>query len=184
MTALPLPFAALLVGRAGQGVGLGLTALMMGVARDHLPHERSTRTIALVSVASTAGIGVGYPLAGLLTDVDGIRASYAFGLIVTTAAWLVAILVIPAAPKRRASRVDIPGALLLTVALVGLLTMISETELWRLHTVLAAAVFAGAPDGDVVGWAEATEARPRTRAVKLRFPSSATLRWTPISSSS
>ena len=143
LTALPLPFAALLVGRTGQGVGLGLTALMMGVARDHLPHERSTRTIALVSVASTAGIGVGYPLAGLLTDVDGIRAAYAFGLIVTTAAWLVAILVIPAAPKRPASRVDIPGALLLTVALVGLLTMISETELWRLHTVLAAAVFAG-----------------------------------------
>lgn len=37
LTVLPLPFAWLLVGRAAQGVGLGLTALMMGVARDHLP---------------------------------------------------------------------------------------------------------------------------------------------------
>ncbi|MCZ0978567.1 hypothetical protein O1L60_03200 [Streptomyces diastatochromogenes] len=36
---LPLPFAWLLVGRAAQGVGLGLTALMMGVARDHLPRS-------------------------------------------------------------------------------------------------------------------------------------------------
>src|SRR5438552_2641325 len=34
LTVLPLPFAWLLAGRAAQGVGLGLTALMMGVARD------------------------------------------------------------------------------------------------------------------------------------------------------
>lgn len=32
LTILPLPFAWLIVGRAAQGVGLGLTALMMGVA--------------------------------------------------------------------------------------------------------------------------------------------------------
>lgn len=47
LTVLPLPFAWLLAGRAAQGVGLGLTALMMGVARDHLPEERSAAVIAL-----------------------------------------------------------------------------------------------------------------------------------------
>jgi MFS family permease len=62
LTVAPLPFAFLLAGRAAQGTGLGLTALMMGVARDHLPAERSRGVIALVSVASTIGIGVGYPL--------------------------------------------------------------------------------------------------------------------------
>ena len=36
LTVLPLSFVWLLVGRAAQGVGLGLTALMMGVARDHV----------------------------------------------------------------------------------------------------------------------------------------------------
>jgi MFS family permease len=69
LTVLPLPFALLLIGRAGQGVGLGLTALMMATARDHLDEHRAAATIALLSVASTAGIGVGYPLAGLLTDL-------------------------------------------------------------------------------------------------------------------
>ncbi|HEX8860711.1 MAG TPA: MFS transporter [Actinomycetes bacterium] len=64
-TVVPGPFWLLLAGRAAQGVGLGLTALMIAVARDHLA-ERSGQTIALLSVASTAGIGVGYPLAGLL----------------------------------------------------------------------------------------------------------------------
>ncbi|HTC85336.1 MAG TPA: MFS transporter, partial [Candidatus Acidoferrum sp.] len=40
LTVLPLSFVWLLVGRAAQGVGLGLTALMMGLARDHLPENR------------------------------------------------------------------------------------------------------------------------------------------------
>jgi MFS family permease len=42
-------FAWLLIGRVAEGAGLGLTALMMGVARDQLPEERSTAAIALFS---------------------------------------------------------------------------------------------------------------------------------------
>ncbi|MFF1631356.1 hypothetical protein ACFVXV_39365, partial [Streptomyces sp. NPDC058272] len=72
LTVLPLPFAWMLAGRAAQGVGLGLTALMMGVARDHLPEERSAAVIALVSVVSIIGAGVGYPLAALLGAIGGL----------------------------------------------------------------------------------------------------------------
>jgi predicted MFS family arabinose efflux permease len=109
LTVLPLPFALLLIGRAAQGVGLGLTALMMAGARAHLPRQRSAGTIALLSVASTAGIGVGYPLAGLLTDLAGIRAAYAFGLAVTAAALVAALVVLPPGPARLATRVDMRG---------------------------------------------------------------------------
>jgi MFS family permease len=140
LTVLPLPVAALLVGRAAQGVGLGLTALMMAIARDHLPSERSARTIALVSVASTAGIGVGYPVAGLLTDVSGIRAAYALGLAVTAATLVVAVVVVPKPPDRPARRVDISGALLLAAALVAILIVISETRLWHRDGALAATI--------------------------------------------
>jgi predicted MFS family arabinose efflux permease len=140
LTVLPLPFAVLLIGRAAQGVGLGLTALMMATARDHLSEQRSVSTIALLSVASTAGIGVGYPLAGLLTDLGGIRAAYGLGLAVTAAALLAAVIVLPPAPLRPASRVDLPGAVLLTVALLALLVVISQTDLWRHHTPVAAVV--------------------------------------------
>ncbi|RVW09114.1 MFS transporter [Prescottella agglutinans] len=140
LTALPVPFSLLLIGRAAQGVGLGLTALMMATARDHLPEERSARTIGLLSVASTAGIGVGYPLAGLLTDWAGIRAAYALGLIVAVAALIAAILVLPIAPPRSSGRVDLRGAVLLTVALSALLLVISQTDLWRRHTAVASGV--------------------------------------------
>ncbi|WP_430332818.1 MFS transporter [Rhodococcus sp. ACT016] len=140
LTALPVPFPVLLVGRAMQGVGLGLTALMMATARDHLPEERSAATIGLLSVASTAGIGVGYPLAGILTDWWGPRAAYALGLAVTVAALVAAVRAMPFAPPRPTSKVDLRGALLLGAALLALLTVISETDLWRRHAGLAACV--------------------------------------------
>ena len=141
LTTMPLPFALLLIGRAGQGVGIGLTALLMATARDQLPEQRATGTIALLSVASTAGIGIGYPLAGWLTDLAGIRAAYALGLIVTAAALAVAFT-LPAAPDRPANRVDLPGAVLLTIALLALLLVISQTGLWRQHPGFALLVLA------------------------------------------
>ena len=54
--------------------------------------------IALVSVASTIGIGVGYPLAGLLTQFGGLRAAYGLGAFVTAVALLIAVRAIPAPP--------------------------------------------------------------------------------------
>jgi len=99
LTVLPLPFAWLLVGRGAQGVGLGLTALMMGVARDYLPEARGAATIALISVASTIGIGVGYPLAGLLTELGGVRAAYGLGVFVTAAAFMAALRSMPSRPQ-------------------------------------------------------------------------------------
>ncbi|MFD0416743.1 MFS transporter [Streptomyces sp. NPDC127108] len=85
LTVLSLSFAWLLAGRAAQGVGLGLTALMMGVARDHLPEERSAGVIALVSVVWVIGAGVGCLLAALLTELGGVRAAYGLALVATTA---------------------------------------------------------------------------------------------------
>lgn len=140
LTVIPLPFALLLVGRAAQGVGLGLTSLMMATARDHLDEQHSARTIALLSVASTAGIGVGYPLAGFLTDLGGIRAAYALGLVATAIALIAVAVVVPPAPARPATRVDLPGAILLTLALLPLLFVISQTDLWRRHAAIAVPV--------------------------------------------
>ncbi len=137
LTVLPLPFAWLLAGRAAQGVGLGLTALMMAVARDHLPEERSAATIALISVTSIIGAGVGYPLAALLTEVGGVRAAYGLGLLVTAIAFLTAWRSIPVAPKGRSARVDVAGALVLTAGLLLVLLLASQTSLWSHHRTVA-----------------------------------------------
>lgn len=144
LTVVPLPFAWLLVGRGAQGVGLGLTALMMGVARDHLAPPRAASTIALISVASTIGIGVGYPLAGLLTQLGGVRAAYALGVVVTVAALLAAVRSMPASPPGRSAALDVAGALLLAAGLCPVLLVASETSLWIRHPGIAVALVVAA----------------------------------------
>ncbi|MEW1635448.1 MFS transporter [Streptomyces sp. NPDC093801] len=138
LTVLPLPFAWLLAGRAAQGVGLGLTALMMGVARDHLPEERGAAVIALISVVSIIGAGVGYPLAALLAEFGGVRAAYGLGLVVTAAALLTAWRSVPEAPEGRSARVDVAGAVVLAAALLLVLFLAGERDLWIRHLAVAA----------------------------------------------
>ncbi|ADD41992.1 MFS transporter [Stackebrandtia nassauensis] len=137
LTVLPLPFAWLLVGRAAQGIGLGLTALMMGVARDHLPEKRGAATIALISVVSIIGAGVGYPLAALLAEFGGLRAAYGLGLLVTAIALLTAWRSIPAAPEGRFAHVNVAGALVLAGGLFLVLFLAGERSLWGRHLAVA-----------------------------------------------
>ncbi|MFD7157772.1 MFS transporter [Kribbella sp. NPDC059898] len=144
LTVLPLPFAFLLIGRALQGSGLGLVVLMMAIARDHLDEHRATRTIALLSVTTTAGIGIGYPLCGLLTDLAGVRTAYGLGLLITTAALAAAFVVLPQAPNRPRIRLDVRGAVLLAIALPALLLVIGDTTVWTDHPALAITVLLAA----------------------------------------
>ncbi|WP_327063488.1 MFS transporter [Kitasatospora purpeofusca] len=137
LTVLPLPFAWLLVGRAAQGVGLGLTALMMGVARDHLPEDRGAATIALISVVSVVGAGVGYPLAALLAEFGGLRAAYGLGLLVTALALVTAWRSVPAAPEGRSAHVNVAAALVLAGGLALVLFLAGGRSLWSRHLTVA-----------------------------------------------
>jgi len=178
-TVVPAPFAVLLVGRAAQGVGLGLTALMMATARRHLG-ERAPSTIAMLSVASTVGVGVGYPVAGLLAQVGGVRLAYLLGLVIAAAALVTAVVALPrdapdAADAPRGGSVDWMGAALLSLGLVAVLLVTSETGLWISEPVVAGVLLAG---GIVVlaGWV-AVERRvrmPLVDVLTLRHPAVAT----------
>lgn len=132
LTVLPLPFAALLVGRALQGVGIALVPLLVSVARSTLQQDRAASTIASLSVASTVGIGVGYPLIGLVDQVLGLRAAYGTGLAITLVALAVAWGAIPVDEPGPRPRIDVPGALLLGVGTLGLLFLVAEPALWGL----------------------------------------------------
>jgi MFS family permease len=72
LAALAPGLGVLVVGRALQGVGLGLVPLAMATARDALPRERVTPMIALLSVSAAAGVGAGYPISGALADAVGV----------------------------------------------------------------------------------------------------------------
>ncbi|HWK77756.1 MFS transporter [Microbacterium sp.] len=130
LTALPLPFWTLLLGRALQGLGLGVVALLMSVARDLLPTERAHATIATVSVASTVGIGVAYPLMGLIDQLMGLRAAYLVGFLLSLAAVGIAWWMIPEDRPQPRSRLDVPGAVLLGIGILGVLAAVAQPVVW------------------------------------------------------
>lgn len=128
VTVLPVGFAGLLAGRGLQGIGVGLTSLVIGVARDDLGGERAGSVIGLLSVTSVAGIGLGYPLAGLLTQAGGLETAYLGGLLVSALALLAGLFILPRDRERPAARTDLLGVTLLGVAVSGLLIAVTEAS--------------------------------------------------------
>jgi|GEM_PF-3274730 len=147
VAALASSLPVLVAGRGLQGIGLGLVPLAMAAARDHLPAERSRSTIAQLSVIVAAGIGVGYPVSGLIADTLGLSAAFWFGAAVSGLALLGVVAVVPSSKDRAAARLDVPGALLLTAGLAALLLAIADGQSWgwaspAILGLLAAAVIA------------------------------------------
>ncbi len=143
LAALPLSFSWLLVGRGLMGIGLGLTPLAMATARDALAADRSHRTVAMLSITAVAGIGLGYPLTGVIAEQLSFRAAFWVGAAIAAVALVAAASAVPSTRDRAPQHLDVAGAVLLGLGLAGLLLSLSELEVWstaRLTTVVVASV--------------------------------------------
>jgi MFS family permease len=130
LAALPLGFGWLLAGRALQGMGLGLAPLAMATARDALTGSRQRGAIAALSITVVAGVGLGYPVAGLVAELGGLHAAFWFGAAVAALALVAGAVVLPPAGSAPARRIDVPGALLLGLALAAALLLLSQGGSW------------------------------------------------------
>jgi MFS family permease len=167
LAALPLGFGGLLAGRACQGVGLGLTPLAITVARDALPAQRSRPAIALLSITTVAGVGLGYPITALIAQYGGLRTAFWFGAGVAATSLAVAAVIVPSSANRLASRLDLPGAAMLGAGLAGLLLALSEGQDWGWGSPLLVMVAAGSL-AVLAGWA-LVEVRHSHPLVELRL---------------
>jgi len=130
LSALPLGFGPFLVGRVLQGLGLGLTPVAIASARDALPAGKASSAVALLSITTVSGVGLGYPVTGLVAQWGGITAAYCFGAVVAVLALVFAALVLPRSSVRTGERLDVVGAVALGVLLCALLLGVSEGEDW------------------------------------------------------
>jgi MFS family permease len=131
VAALATGLETLVIGRALQGVGLGLVPLAMATARDELPEAKVPPMIALLSVSAAAGIGAGYPISGLIAETWGLAGAFWFGAIVCGFALVCVAAVVPSSAGRSASsRLDWVGAGLLAVALIATLVGVAQGSDW------------------------------------------------------
>src|SRR3954454_19378572 len=152
LAALPLGLGWLIAGRGLQGFGLGLTPLAIATAREALQGERSRATIAALSITVVAGVGLGYPLAGLVAELGGVHAAFWAGAGVSLAALIASAAVLPP-PAIAASRpLDIVGALLLGGGLVALLLALGYGEVWGWTSPLLGALLGGSAVA-LIAWA-------------------------------
>ena len=170
LAALPTGFFGLLAGRALQGFGIGLTALVIGVANEAFEGMHARAVAALLSVTTVAGVGIGYPLAGLATHLWGLPGAYTSGAVVVGAALVAGALALPSSSRKKPVRTDILGAVLLAVAVGGLLFAVSQaaTDIARVWVVAAAAL--GVVVGAIWVWWELRTAEPLVQLRLLRIP--------------
>jgi MFS family permease len=169
LAALPTGFFGLVVGRALQGFGIGLTALVIGVANEAFEGVHARAVAGLLSVTTVAGVGIGYPLAGLATHLWGLPGAYAAGAVIVGAALVSGALTLPSSSKKPV-RTDILGAVLLAVAVGGLLFAVSQaaTDIARVWVVAAAAL--GVVVGAIWVWWEVRTSEPLVQLRLLRVP--------------
>jgi MFS family permease len=123
-------FVVMVVGRALQGIGLGLLPVTMAIARRNLSLERAGRAIAALSITVAVGAGIGYPVTGLIAEFVDVHAAFWFGALMVAGAMVLASVVLPGRSATAHRAFDTTGAVTLSVVIVGISLVLSEGGGW------------------------------------------------------
>jgi EmrB/QacA subfamily drug resistance transporter len=116
--------------RALSGAGGAVFPLSFGIIRDEFPREKVGVAIGLISATFGVGGGFGIVLSGLIVDNASWRWLFVAGAVPIGLSILLIRRFVPESPIKTASRLDIPGAALLSGGLVCLLLALTEGESW------------------------------------------------------
>lgn len=164
-------FPGFIIGRGMMGAGLGIVPMAISVARDFLSTERSRNGIALLSISTPFGVGAGYPITGAIAELGSYQIAYWFSAAVSLVAIALIARVVPAASPHTPRPLDVAGAVLLGVALVGLLLAISQGRVWgwtSTPTLLSLAI--GVVFGALWAWWELRIPNPLVELRLARHP--------------
>ena len=133
--------------RVLSGAGAALFPLSFAIIKDEFPAEKVKVAIGLLSAVWGVGGGFGIVLSGLIVDNFDWRLLFLLGSIPVALSIALVHRYVPESPVRSPSRVDVPGALLLSGALLSLMVALTEGERWGwtsaplLGLLLASAAF-------------------------------------------
>src|SRR5919199_1718104 len=115
---------------AVSGVGAAVFPLSFAIIRDEFPREKVGVAIGLVSAVFGIGGGFGIVFSGVIIDHLSWRWLFIVGAVAVAGALVLVHRFVPESPVKTPSRVDVPGAALLSGGLVALLLALTEGESW------------------------------------------------------
>ncbi len=128
--------------RVISGAGGALFPLSFAIIRDEFPAEKVKVGIGLLSAVWGVGGGFGIVLSGLIVDNFSWRLLFLLGSIPVALSLVLIDRFVPESPIRTPSRVDVPGALLLSGGLISLMLALTEGEHWGWASPLLVGVLA------------------------------------------
>ncbi|WP_413248902.1 MFS transporter [Sinomonas flava] len=130
VAAVGLGFAWVIVGRALQGFSASLIPVGISIMRDELPPKRVGGAVALMSATLGIGGALGLPLAGVIYDNLGWHSLFWVTGAAGVAMFAAILGSVPESRVKTPGRFDLPGALLLSAALVALLLAVTKGGSW------------------------------------------------------
>jgi predicted MFS family arabinose efflux permease len=130
LAAISAPFVVLLLGRALQGAGLSVLPLTMSIARDHVRPDRLPQLLVSLSVTATVGLGLGYPLSGLIADHWSFHGCFWFGAGFAALAVVCTMAVVASSVNRVREKFDWGGSATLLTGIAALTLGLSQGESW------------------------------------------------------
>ncbi|OZF25679.1 MFS transporter [Rhodococcus sp. 14-2496-1d] len=161
-------FPMFLLGRGMQGLSYGIVPVTIALARRYLAEDKVRHGISSLSVTVTTGLGVGYPLTGILAATVSFRLAFWCAAIFLATTIVVVCLVVPKGPDEQAPRApfDFVGAVSIGLGLSLMLIAVSEGSQWGWSAAPTVGLFAAAA-ATMAAWT-AVELRSRNPLVDLR----------------
>jgi EmrB/QacA subfamily drug resistance transporter len=116
--------------RAVQGVAGAIFPLAFGIIRDEFPPEKVGIGIGTISAVYGVGGGAGILLAGVIVDNLSWRWIFILSDVAIAIALVLVIRFVPESPIKTPSRVDVPGSVAFSGAMVALLLGLTEGDGW------------------------------------------------------
>ncbi|MEU9951036.1 MULTISPECIES: MFS transporter [unclassified Streptomyces] len=135
----------MVIGRAIQGIGMGIIPLGISTMRDVVPPERMGSSVALMSSSLGIGGAFGLPLAAGVAQNADWHALFWGSAAISLLVGFAVMRFVPGVPAGGArGRFDIPGTIGLSVGLVSLLLAVSKGAEWGWTSATTLGLFAAA----------------------------------------
>lgn len=130
LAALATGIGLMIFARVVQGVGGGVLPLAFGMIRDEFPREKVAGAVGLLASLTAVGAGLGIVLAGPIVDALDFHWLFWLPMIITIAAAVATVALVPESPVRTPGRVSWMPAILMSAWLVALLVALSQAPVW------------------------------------------------------